>query len=194
MKKIILSAEVMVLFLIALFCSTWNVRATGSVGINQPQSGVMNFTAASGLFSSNMFPIPYSIPPAMVFTPATTNGTPVIVTAITTTNFILTITNGTTWNTNATIGWTAYLPYPRIQSGTNNIATVGALVTNTFSAPYISPPAITLVGANTNSQLAIIGVVSVTATGFVYTSPTNQAVIWTAFGQAYAPGNQNVTY
>ena len=163
--------------------------ATGSVPLNTPQAGVLNFTTngASPLVITNSFAPGFSYPPVMQFflTSGPTNALPLTNTIITATNFAVSLATPT----NCTVAWNAFLGYPRIQVGTNAI-TAGTPITNTFTVAYAYPPTLNIEGSTTNG----IGITGITTTGFILTSAQTQAVGWSAFGISATPGPSTVTY
>lgn len=164
-----------------------NVFATGTEGVNPPQSGTLTFNGATGLSITNPFSFSYSSQPAVIIYPQATNNNPFTVSAVTISNFVLTVTSGAT--TNTSVNWISYAGYPRVQVGTNAI-TANAFVTNAFPYPFVLPPIINIEGSTTNG----VGISSVTTTNFVETSNAAQSVYWGAFGVAYTPGLNTVTY
>ena len=164
--------------------------ATGVVGPNAPQSGVITFDGTFGLIYTNSFAYPFTTPPAVIATGLLTNNSPFTVSAVTTSNFVLTATTGATTNTQ--VAWQAYAPYPRLQYGT--ITNAAALATNiAFPFPYVYPPTVSIEGGNTNAN-GSVAVIGVTTTNFTILCNTANTNFWQAIGQAYTPGTQNVTY
>lgn len=166
----------------------FDVLATGVIQNNGPQSGVLTFNGATGLIITNSFPVPYITPPVVTIYSTSTNNTPATISAVTLTNFVLTVTSNAA--TNNSFNWSSYAGYPRVQSGTNAI-TAGTFVTNTFAAPYFYPPVINLDGTATNAGVAVI---TTTTTNFIESAAITQNVQWGAFGIAYTPGPNQVTY
>lgn len=161
--------------------------ATGSLGINQPQSGSSSFTASTGLSVTNTFTQAFASQPAVVIFPQATNNNPFTVSSVTLSNFVLTVTTGA--STNVTVNWTAFAGFPRVQVGTNIFAGAGT-VTNTFPVPYVLPPIINVEGSTTNTVAAT----SVTTTNVIFQTLAAQTIYWGALGIAYAPGLNTVTY
>jgi hypothetical protein len=176
------------LFIAVSLALAFNVLATGVIQNNGPQSGTLTFNAATGLVVTNLFPVPYITPPVVTLSSTSTNNTPATISAVTLTNFVLTVTSNAT--TNNSFNWFSYAGYPRVQTGTNAI-TAGTFVTNTFAVPYFYPPTINLDGTATNAGVAVI---TTTATNFIESAAITQTVQWGAFGIAYQPGPNTVTY
>jgi hypothetical protein len=164
-----------------------NVFATGVTSPNGYQVGVSTFSAASSLTQTNVFPIPYTTLPVIALSSSTTNNTPFSVSSVTVSNFILTVTTGST--TNQAVTWTSYPGSPRIQTGTVSV-TAGTLSTNTFATPYAYTPTISIDSSTTNG----VAVNYISPTNFVVQSFATQTVYWQAIGTAYAPGASTVTY
>lgn len=163
--------------------------ATGSIGVNPPQSGVINFSASTGLIITNPFTFSYQSQPAVTVSSANgTNDLPFTVSGVTLTNFIVTVSSGTT--TNASVAWQSFPAYPRVFVGTNVLG-VGVLVTNTFPVPFVYPPVVQLADSITNGDAAAT---TVTTTNFVITVGPAETVYWGAFGNCYVPGLNTITY
>lgn len=191
-----------ILSLLALVAVVLSARATGTLPLNSPQSGVLSFTNGGATSITNSFLPGFSYAPAFsaFLTSANTNALP-ITTTITSSNYIVTINT----STNATVVWAAQMPvlvnqvgYMRLQQGSFAGATSGATTyTNTFSTPYLSTPIVnistSLLGAATNSAPAIT---SVSTTAFIvsYGATTNQTVYWNALGPCATAGPSTVTY
>lgn len=178
MKKLILSCS---LVLMAL-----NSFATGVMGNNQPQSGSLAITNAGpvGRFT-NSFPYSFTQAPVVVLSGS---AGPFTINSVTTTNF-----DATTTSTNNTLlNWTAYLGYPRIQTG---VATTTTLIaTNiSFSIPYAYAPVVVVAPGGTNADYQA-AVTSVTVSNFTLRTSQSSTNQWSAIGQAYTPGNSTVTY
>ena len=158
-----------------------SVYATGAVGVNQPQSGVLNFTNGGVVSNITTFPYPYQSVPVVKFFSDTTNATPLTNSAVTTTNFTLYIAT----STNASIAWTSYTGTPRIQYGvtpcTANVAT-----NVSFPAPYAQVPVVTVSGANTNINGGV-AVIAVTTTNFTIQCNVANTNQWTAIGISALP-------
>lgn len=187
MKKIFLTS-VLALASVAAF-------ASGILGTDQPQQGILTAAIGGPFLLTNNFNPPFSVTPVVIITPITTNAYPFTNTVITTTNMIVAV-----GNTNSQIAFSAFIGYPLMQIGTNASSGL-ALVTNTFTIPYATAPVISLTSSllSTNSAVvsAIMGTNSPNSiTGFVINLgvPTNQPVYWQAIGQAYRPGTRTVTY
>jgi hypothetical protein len=169
--------------------------ATGSVPANSTQSGVVNFTVATGLSYTNTFAAPFTTTP-VVITYNLLAASTVSALTVTTTNFVVTVTNAAT-PTNGSVSWQAYLPSPRLQYGSNTGATSGSTtITNTFNPPYYSAPAVVVTGSvlasATNNYPAVT---SVTTTNFIIScGNTNQTFYWHAVGPGYSPGAATITY
>lgn len=162
--------------------------ATGVIQNNAFQTGSSTFTASSGLLVTNTFPVPYTIAPIVQVSSSVTNNTPFSVSAVTLTNFVLTVTTAAT--TNVSVNWAAYPGYPRILTGTNSI-TAGTFVTNTFNPSFAYIPIMNFTGFATNGGASII---SLTPSNFIESAAVTQGVQWGAFGIAYQPGLSTVTY
>jgi hypothetical protein len=187
MKKIIVS----ILSVAALICSTWSIYGTGTIGPNANQTGVITYTATSGSVQTNTFPFPYLTPPIVqVYSQNGTNGTPFTLGTVTTTNFVLTSTFGTT--TNSAAVWSAFTGYPRIQFGTNWQA-AATFVTNTFNPSYFYPPSLSVDGGNTNTT-ATMSILFVTTTNFCIYNNLANTNYWQAIGIATSPGYNPVSY
>ena len=168
-----------------------NCFATGAVPGNSAQSGVVGFTSATGLSLTNTFSVPFTISPVVTTYNLVASSTVSAIT-ITTTNFVLTVTNLAGTLTNGSVAWQAYLPYDRIQSGSQT----GASTNVTFGTPYFSAPTVvisqSLQASATNGMAAIT---SISATGFTFQSATtNQTFYWIANGPGTSPGTSPVTY
>ena len=171
-----------------------SARATGFEGVNPSQQGTLYYTGATGLVLSNTFAFPFTVPPAMVFTPQSTNGSPFTVNSITLTNFSYTVTANSA--TNCAINWSAVPGYPRVQTGTC-VSGGGTNFTVTFPVQYalLTVPTVTaiggLAGTPTNGYVTIT---SVTSSNFVIQTAANCTNQWQAFGYSYTPGLYPVTY
>ena len=159
-----------------------NSFATGAVGVNPSQSGVLNYSAATTLIQTNAFAYPFQVAPAVIVNGLITNNAPFTVSAITTSNFVLTVTTLAT--TNASVAWQAFAPYPRLQYGSQ--AVLQATPTNiAFAVNYTVAPNVVITANTTNSTAAAT---AVTVSNFTATVNANTTVNWQAIGQAYAPG------
>ena len=181
MKKTILS-------LIAT-AITFYAFADGVIQNNGLQSGISTFSSSTSLLITNVFPVPYTTMPVVTLNSTSTNNYPWTVSAVSLTNFVLTVSSGTT--TNNSIIWNSYAGYPRCQFGTNAV-TGGTLLTNVFVPPYAYPPSVEASGsaAGTNN----IFTMTVTATQMVITSQASQNISWYALGISFSPGISPVTY
>ena len=158
-----------------------SVYATGAVGVNQPQSGVLNFTNGGVVSKITTFPYPYQSVPVVKFFSDTTNATPLTNSAVTTTNFTLYIAT----STNASIAWTSYTGTPRIQSGVT-LNTAGLATNITFPAPYAFAPTVVVTGGSTNST-AGVAVIAVTTTNFTIVCNAANTNQWISFGISALP-------
>lgn len=161
-----------------------------TIPLDNPQTGSFTFSAATGLTTNLFFVSQYSQPPVVLLYPGTTNNSPLALSAITTSNFNLTVTTGST--TNVTVVWYAQPAAWRIQSGTNTVTAATPLLV-TFPAPYFSIPAVSLSQNSTNSS-AIISVTGLTRTNFTVTGTATGQFGWSSFGPAYTAGYNAVTY
>jgi hypothetical protein len=169
-------------------CLAVSVFASGEYGPNVPQTGVLNFPPGTVLnSSSNMFPFAFSVPPVMIFYATTTNSAPITNNFVTTTNFGVQSAS----TNNAIITWTAYLGYPRMQSGLTVIAATATPTNVAFAVPYAYPPSVTISPSVTNSGACVL---AVTTTNFTMQGLVICTNSWTAFGQAFNPGLAPVTY
>jgi hypothetical protein len=172
----------------------FSALAAGVVGVNPPQSGVLNFDGATTLVQTKTFAYPFQTTPLVTINGLLTNNSPFTVSAVTTTGFTLTVTTLAT--TNASVAWQAFVGGTRLQSGilANTSASSTAGWTNTFSYPYAAIPSVVvsgsaLAGATNNG----VTVSSVSTTGFsVATGNTNQTVYWQSVGTVYNPASENV--
>lgn len=173
---------------VALVLAGNSAFATGAVGTDVPQSGILTFTTAGGVYITNTFAYSYSQVPIVQFQAITTNAIPVTNVAVTLTNFIVSANT-----TNSQVAWNSYAGYQRLQYGTN--AVQGALLlTNAFNPAYAYNPVVSIEGSSTNGLSGGIAVSSVSPTQFVIQfGNTNQVIYWTAIGTSFAPGNNVVT-
>jgi hypothetical protein len=164
-----------------------NSYATGAIGVNQPQSGVIAFTNAGVVSNVFSFPYAYQSVPVVKFFSDTTNATPLTNSAVTTTNFTLYIAT----STNANIAWNSYIGTPRIQAATTvcfaNVATNVA-----FPAPYAQIPVVVLTGGNTNINGNTV-VTAVTTTNFTIQCNVNNTNQWMSFGISALPSTSAST-
>ena len=164
--------------------------ATGAISPNTPQSGVVNYDATTTLAQTITFSYPFTVPPAVIANGLQTNNNPFTVSAVTISNFVLTVT--TSASTNASVAWQAYAPYPRLQYGA--AVNVAGTVTNVaFPFPYVFPPTISVEGANTNAN-AIVAITAITTTNFSILCNVANTNNWQATGPAFTPGANSVTY
>lgn len=161
--------------------------ASGIIPPNQAQSGVINFNVGTGLVQTNTFPYPYQSLPAVLLFPSATNNTPLTLSGITTSGFVVTVTTGAT--TNLSVAWQAYAGFPRVYAGTNIMA-ANVTATNVFPVPYILPPIPEIADSSTNGGAACV----VTTTNIVITTTAAETVFWGTFGVTYQPGLNTVTY
>lgn len=175
------------LIAVAILGMATSVFATGAVGVNPAQSGVLVFT--NGGVVSNVFTFPYSYQsvPVVKFFSDTTNATPMTNSAVTTTNFTLYIAT----STNANIAWSSYIGTPRIQAATTvcfaNVATNVA-----FPAPYAQVPVVVLTGGNTNIN-GNTAITAVTTTNFTIQCNVNNTNQWMSFGISAIPSQSDNT-
>lgn len=166
-----------------------NCFATGDVGNDLPQSGVLNFTAVTTIQITNTFSTPYSTIPVVQLTLVTTNASPVTNLFVTTTNFAVGVNT-----TNSTVAWAAFKGFPRVQTGTNAVQTLGK-ITNSFATPFFYQPIVQVTGSTTNAVSGVINVTQVTTTNFVVQfGDTNNILYWGALGICTQPGTSTVTY
>ena len=162
--------------------------ATGAVGTDVPQSGVLTFTAATTVFITNNFAYPYTQLPVITFAALTTNALPITNQLVTLTNFIVSVNA-----TNSQVAWSSFAGYQRIQYGTNAVQG-SLLLTNTFSPAYVYNPVVSIEGSGTNALSGTMAVSSVSPTQFVVQfGNTNQVMYWMAIGTSASPGNYPVT-
>lgn len=181
MKKILSS--------LALLALAVNCFATGNLGVNPYQSGVISVVTngASTLFYTNQFPLPYqSVPVVILYNTGNTAATP-LTNSVTTTNFIVEVATPT----NTTIAWQAYIGTPRFQAGTNStLATVSTNIP--FPYPYAQTPVVQCQQYSTNSA-AEIAVTGITLTNFTVLCNLTEGFSWGAFGIAPAPSQSAST-
>jgi hypothetical protein len=188
----------LLLAVVALSLTT-SVFATGVVGVNPPQSGVLAITNTGIVRNSVAFPTAYQSVPVMKFFSDTTNLTLLINTAtnsrVTATNFTL---NAISTDTNGSVAWQAYIGTPRIQSGASlNTATLATNVT--FPAPYAQVPVVVVTSMHTNAPA---GILAVTTTNFTFQCNVASTNRWIAIGITASPsdsastaaGKNNVNY
>ncbi len=185
MKTILGSAFTVV---VALALAVNSASATGAVGTDVPQSGILNFTASTGVYITNSFAYPYSQVPIVQFQATLTNAIPITNVFVTTTNFAVSANT-----TNSQIAWNSYAGYQRIQYGTNAIQG-SLLLTNVFNPAYAYAPVVSVEGSTTNIVKGSVAISSITPTQVVFQfGDTNQVIYWMAIGTSYAPGNNVVT-
>ena len=157
--------------------------ATGSIPANGFQSGTVTFSTSTLLQITNTFQIPYTEQPVLLTFGSATNL--VTINFVTTTNFSLSIPSSNP--TNDAVAWTAYLGYPRIQTGTcSNSQTV------VFPVPYAFPPTVVATSGSTATN-AVVAITAVTTTNFLYSSVAVQTNSWISIGTAFQPGAATVT-
>lgn len=157
--------------------------ATGNIGVNPQQNGVISIVTngAASLFYTNTFPYAYqSVPVVALFNLGNTNALP-FTNVVSTTNFILELNTPT----NSTVAWQSYIGTPRIQSGTN--VTMGTLTTNIpFPGPYAYNPTVFCQAFSTNAEAAI-AVTAVTTTNFTVRCNLTEMFNWFSFGISPIP-------
>lgn len=160
--------------------------ATGVVGNDQPQSGVLAFTNSQTFGRiTNTFGFQYTQRPVLVLSGS---AGPYTINSVTTTNFDVSLAS----TNNTQLNFTAYLGYARIASGANtNTAAVAKVVTFPFTFAY--PPVVTVTPDTTNVT-SFTSVSAVTTTNFSLLGNDSHTNYWNAIGEAYYPGNQPVTY
>jgi hypothetical protein len=166
-----------------LFCAS--VFATGVLN-DIPQAGVLTFTAATGLKQTNSFPVAYSHVPFVTVKSSSTNSTPFTLSAITSSNFVLTVTADST--TNNAITWNSSPGTLRMQQGTVTL-TAGALSTNSFAAAFSATPVVSL-GVTSGTNVSA----TVSSTRIILLSVPGQTVSYTAVGYTLNPGDNVLTY
>jgi len=155
--------------------------ATGSVGVNPPQSGVI--TVTNGAQSvTNTFAYPFQTTPVLVVYCNATNGTPVTNNFVTTTNFAISFPVA---GTNDAYSWQAYVGGTRMQSG-SVISGGGTNVTVTFANAYAVAPVVVVTGNSTNAANTI-GIPAITTTNFTILSNGNSTNQWISVGTVYNP-------
>lgn len=169
---------------VGLMALASSVYATGAVGINPPQSGVLNVTNTGIVSNTVTFPYPYQSVPVMRFFSDTTNLTPIINAAtnstVTSSNFTL---NAISSVTNGSVAWQSFIGTPRIQAGVSlNTATLATNVS--FPAPYAFPPVVVITSMQTNSAACVIAVTTTNFTFQCNQASTNQ---WISFGISPLP-------
>jgi hypothetical protein len=185
MKKFILSIFIVAATVAAVATGIIPNNPNQYTPPNPSQTGTLypqatNGTAAAGYLITNSFPVPYTAAPVVLLYPSSGSVTNI---SVSPTNFVVASST-----TNVSVGWVSYPPYYRVQSGL-----LPAGVTNfTFAYPFTATPVVQLEAVNTNNY----SLGTVTATNFtVNEAITNgTAVYWGAFGTAYAPGPNIVTY
>lgn len=174
---------------VALALAVNSASATGAVGPDAPQNGVLTFTPTTTVYITNSFPYPYSQPPIVLFQAISTNALPITNIFVTTTNFAVSANA-----TNSQIAWNSYAGYQRLQYGTNAIQG-SLLLTNVFNPAYAYAPSVQISGSTTNGLAGgLAAISSITPTQFVIQfGNTNQIIYWQAVGTGYAPGTSTVT-
>ncbi len=176
------------LMVLALALAVKSAFATGAVGTDVPQSGVLTFTPTTGVYITNSFAYPYSQAPVLNLTAITTNSQPITNVSVTTTNFIVSANA-----TNSQVAWNSFAGYQRIQYGTNAIQG-SLLLTNVFNPAYVYAPVVSVEGSTTNIVKGSVAISSITPTQVVFQfGDTNQVLYWMAIGTAATPGNNVVT-
>lgn len=188
MKKKIIS----LFSVVVLLAASPLAFATGGVGVDPVQTGSLTFNVSTGFYITNQFPFAYTTPPVVQLSAGTTNAVPITNIFVTATNFAVSV-NAT--NPAAQVNWTAFVGYPRVQTGTNAIQG-SLLLTNTFGTPFAFLPIVQITGSITNSVInGIPCVSSVTQSNFVIQfGNTNQVIYWGALGVAASPGTYNPNY
>jgi hypothetical protein len=178
---------------------------TGNAPVNSPQSGIQTF-AGSNLTATVTFAPTFTIPPvvqASLYNSAT-NYSPVTVSSITTSNFLLTITTNATatviyTNTGGSIGsiqaavqWSAFQGWERIITGSNVSLTATSPTNYTFSTPFFYPPVVLITPLSVATNFFPY---AVTTTNFYVTNNTgvNVGFNWMAIGQSAIPALNNPT-
>jgi len=197
MKKLLLLISLTLATVVAIATQVWNYYPPNIVGSNPSQSGTIVITnqIPATLSFTNTFPFPFYTAPVMQFVVNSTNAqNNPLTTTITSTNFI--VSSG---NTNASIFWTAYIGYPRVQAGINAAGAMVAgttAVTNTFPVPFATVPVVNIeASGGLYATNAGVWASSVTTSNLVITTGnTNQTIYWGAFGVTYQPGYSVITY
>jgi len=167
----------------AVFSLAISAFAAGNEGVNPPQSGVLNFSAATTLIQTNTFAFPYQSVPVVLIQGLATNGAPFTVSGITISNFVLTISASAT--TNASVAWQSFVGGTRMQSGSVNTG-ANTNVTVTFQYPYAVPPVVVAVGSQTNQTVAIPTSL-ITTTNFQIVTYGNSTNSWISVGPVAYP-------
>ena len=166
-----------------------SVFATGSVGVNPAQNGILNLT--NGLASiTNTFAYPFQVAPVMFFYATATNQTPITNNFVTTTNF--SISYPVNASTNGIVAWTAYVGGTRMQAG--SIAFNSGTVTTNISfanAYYTAPNVVVTGGVLGNNTNAFPVVTAITATNFTLSAGETQTVQWMSVGTVANPASEN---
>jgi hypothetical protein len=165
-----------------IICASLLLSATcfsaGTVGVNPPQSGIIN--PATGTTSiTNTFAYPFQSTPIVVVYAAATNSTP-ITNSITKTNFVL------SWpaagSTNASFTWQAFVGGTRMQSGTQAMSTTSTNVA--FPNAYSVAPVVIVNGSATSNAPAVS---SITTTNFTITIVGSGTMQWISVGTVKDP-------
>lgn len=187
-----------ILSILAGVALTVECFATGAIGVNPSQNGIISIVTngAATLLYTNTFPYPFqSVPVVALFNLGNTNALP-FTNVVTSTNFILQLNTPT----NTTVAWQAFIGTPRIQSGTN--ATIGTITTNIpFAGPYAYNPIVVCQSFSTNAEAAI-AVTAVTITNFTVRCNLTEMFNWISFGISpipsasdnTSPGQNDVNY
>jgi len=197
MKKLIILSVLTLATIAAIATGTFNFYPPNIVGSNPSQSGsIVTTNAIPATFTNTVaFPFPFYTAPVMTFVVQATNAANnPLTTSITSTNF--TVTSG---NTNATILWTAYIGYPRVQTGIDAAGSIiggSTTVTNVFNPPFATTPTVNIEGSGAlYATNAGVWASSVTTSNMVIsTGNTNQIIYWGAFGQTLNPGYNVISY
>lgn len=184
-------------------CIGVSAFATGSVGVNPPQNGTLNFTnGIPGI--TNSFAYPYTVAPVVtLYAISGTNATPLTNNFVTTTNFAVTLPANA--STNGVVYWTAAVGATRLQAG--SIAFNSGTVTTNVTFPYayaVTPSVVQLqgsvLGSATNSSPVVT---AITTTNFTISAGLTQTVYWEAIGtvanpqspyQGQYPQNNTIVY
>jgi hypothetical protein len=163
--------------------------ATGSVGVNPPQSGTINFTNGSAATQvTNTFAYSYTVPPVVTLYALTTNTLTLTNVFVTTTNFAVGVNvNGTT---NGIVYWTSAVGATRLEYGIQVMG--GSGTTNvTFPYPYAYVPVVQIEGNGGAGTNALVSVTAVTTTNFTLTCPLAQTNSWISVGTVANPQSPN---
>ena len=160
-----------------------NVFATGNLGVNTPQSGVLLSTnLVTGI--TNTFAQPFQSTPLLYVFASATNGTPVTNAFVTTTNFGITFpVNG---STNNSFAWSAFVGGTKLQSGANT-NTAAASTTITFPTTYALPPVVVVTPQGGTNAANVAAVTSITSSNFVLLANASQTNYWMSVGTVAYP-------